>query len=484
MIRDTDSSIQSMVERWNSVWEPFAFERTAIPGADLRKLINKSTPIEEYQSLFDQYTPQIMQLNQFTPSALSSLRAREGGDQWLSDVYYGWADKTYSPLNYYYGVVNSKFYLPDTYLIPAGGFSGVDQLSQGFPEGWAERDAIVYAVNQFGSGAGSSQLPQAQVFYDHPVPGVLGADISLFKYHAGSPSEIFDDSTKSFRPYSEWINQDERVKGVSAPIVVAYFDSADASFGIILSPDEAREAIVNSGLFKQKTEYIVIGDEPQGGRGVVDLKSMIKIDDYQSLVQYLTLMPRSMLREFYMKKIFPTLPYDINNPASMNFANWPQISDPLYGGSYPVKQFDDMVWAAFIEVFNEANLNYINQNGLDPWTWEQKKTDAYYVSTSKEAIEQLSQEIDQFRDVSLALDPKAKSIMEDYLTLPKLGDVGFEVNRQNALKELLKMKDYVSAQAIVDAFRYANDSVLGEQLSKPIPYDVTTQDGSTMVRAT
>lgn len=278
-------------------------------------------------------------------------------------------------------------------------------------------------------------------------------------------------------------------------------DPADETVDPSAVRAEVENQLNSTNIFKPKTQYILIGDEPSGGPGVVDLKSMLAADAYDGLKKFLTLMPRQMLWDFFTRKVWPSLPWDANTPADpddyfgkikfadftgrgvdLRYAN--SNADAIYGTQHQKKAFEDMVWAAFIDLFNEVNLAYVNQNQLDPWDWEQKKLDAYYVSQSKQAIEDLTKEIDEFRDVSLALDPKAKAIMEQYTLLPKLGDLGFEINRQNAIKELLKQRDYITAQAIVDAYRYAQDTVIGEQLTKPVPYDVVAEDGQMIARAT
>jgi hypothetical protein len=248
--------------------------------------------------------------------------------------------------------------------------------------------------------------------------------------------------------------------------------------------DEQRQQIAqditNLEVFKFKTEYILIGDEPRPNYdGVLNFEKVLKPDEVASLKQYLTFMPREMLWNFYMKKIWIGIP-----KADVMTMFIPRQFTSIYGDSHEKKPLEDMVWAGLIDLFNQANIKYVNDNQMEPWDWEAKKTDAYYISTSKEAIDSLELEINQYRDVSLALDPKAKVVMEAFATLPKLGDVGMEINRQNSIKELLKQKDYATAQAIVDAFRYINDTELGTILAKPIPYDIVNPDGSILARAT
>lgn len=256
-----------------------------------------------------------------------------------------------------------------------------------------------------------------------------------------------------------------------------------------LTAADAQAAVVQSGLFKVRTEYIIVGDEPldkTGGLppGVFDLKSVLSAEDYDTLYKYLMMMPRSMLHEFFMKKVWPGIPWDqYANGTGPAPTNRP-LTTTIYGESHYKKQYEDLVWGAFIDLFNQANLEYCNKNQMEPWAWEQQKTDGYYISSSQEALNDLAADIQNYQDVALALDPQAKLIMEAYVQLPRLGDLGLEINRQNAIKELLKKKDYLTAQAVVDAYRYAQDTVLGEQLTKPIPFDITAADGSLDVKAT
>lgn len=268
-----------------------------------------------------------------------------------------------------------------------------------------------------------------------------------------------------------------------------------------LTRDDVQSAIIETGLFKLKTEYLLIGDEPNpSGYGVVDLKVHLSAEDVKNMKQFLTLMPRQLLWDFFTKKIWPDIPWDNYTKGSKDDV-FGQIrfihagpgggggisydyhpADALYGTKHQKKQYEDMIWGAFIDLFNESNLEYCNANQIEPWDWEAQKMDAYYVSSSQDSINALAQDIDQYRDVALALDPKAREIMEAYATLPKIGDIGLEINRQNAVKEFLKQKDYATAQAIVDAYRYVNDTVVADVVTQPIPYDITTPGGDVIAR--
>lgn len=300
--------------------------------------------------------------------------------------------------------------------------------------------------------------------------------LSYFKLDSRSvPVEIWDDQLNTWRPYLEFL-------GDPYPITPIIIDK-------VLNDQKRSELALNmasSGFFKAKSsEYITIGDEVSpGSLGTIDLKGMLNKDDYDLLTQYLTFMPRQFLRNFFMLKIYPGIPWAQAPFSTTSMAEGTMIKDQIYGGYYGYKAYMPMVWAGFVDLFNVANLNYVNQNQLSPWDWEQKKLTAYYQSQDSGHIADLQKQFTEFDNVTLALDPLAKKIMDDFASLPKLGDVGMEINRQNAVKELLKMKEYESAQAIVDAFRYAKDTVLGPELTKPIENNVVLSNGTVLAEKT
>lgn len=239
--------------------------------------------------------------------------------------------------------------------------------------------------------------------------------------------------------------------------------------------------MANSGLFKDKTTYLTIGDEPYPGDGVIDFKSLISDNDYTTLRQYLTLMPRQLLWDFYMKNIWGGIPY--SSGLGTEDTQGAYVTS-IYGDSHLKKSYEDMVWAGLVDLFNSANLDYINANQITAQAWENQKTTAYYQGTSDESEAAVTAALEAAGDVSLSLDPKAMKIMNDFATLPKLGDPGFEVNRQNALKQLLLQKEYVVSQAIVDAYRYADDTIIGAALKVPIPVNLVGQDGTVLALKT
>ncbi|NJM09363.1 MAG: hypothetical protein HC883_00225 [Bdellovibrionaceae bacterium] len=396
--------------------------------------------------------------------------------------------------NQLWGIVNGVFYIPNAAknsIFLGISFSGLH----------LEDPSIILPANS------SIDLPanldsvdwEAWLMIDKFQPGTESGFIAdpyfpvwkavprLFRTYKGIPVYVFNESTETWDYYSPWLNEIRDLQKFSSPIPIKQYMSYA---GLPFSREAAQEAIIETGFFKLKTDYLTIGDEPlDQAYGVLDLSSSLTSEDVDTLKKFFTMMPRSMLWEFFTQKIWPEIPWDIHNPAEpgdyfgmIKFAGDTKkiMVDPIYGSRYQKKMFQDMVWGAFIDLFNVANLDHCNKNQLEPWAWEQEKMDAYYVASNTEAMSQLNDQIGQYRDIALATDPKARAVMESYLKISKLGDLGLEINRQNAVKELLKKQDYATAQAIVDAYRYASETVIGEALTQPIPFDVTT-DGGTVI---
>lgn len=214
--------------------------------------------------------------------------------------------------------------------------------------------------------------------------------------------------------------------------------------------------LINSGLFKARTQYLIVGDEPAGGKGVVDLKTRLGEQKYAEMKTLLTFLPRQYLKAWFDKTISPTL---------TGYAN-----------------FIPMIYAAFIEVFNEANLKHVNKHQMEPWVWEETKLKNYYLAENKPVLDELNQKFAAYKELNVAPDSKAQALMIEYKKLKPLGDLGLEVSRQYAFKELLARKDYASAQGIIEAYRYADYTILGEAISSPVPFDIV--DGhNTVVKA-
>lgn len=290
--------------------------------------------------------------------------------------------------------------------------------------------------------------------------------VTYFKLDAANvPVEIyvFTSLGERWRKYSEFLSSPDPVLPLITDKVFSDSDKNQLAF-----------EMAASGSFKAKTEYLTVGDEVRGS-AVVNLKGMLNTVDYEAMKKYFTFMPRSMLWDFFIQKIFPGLP---GGDPSM----W--IFHPTYGTKYYHKPYTDLVWAAFVDLFNLSNLEYINSAQIDASEWERQKLDSYYVASSQEGIDAVNASLESMSDLGLALDPKAQAIMEQFAELPKLGDIGFEINRQNALRELLKKQAYVEAQAIVDIYRNLKNTKLGPLLEQPIPVSIISKTGQVLVSKT
>lgn len=492
-IENSDQSVQAAIARWKAHHDPLVFQRIGISADDFWLLYNPETPLVTYQAAFDRNAAAIFAQYQFTDAAKAALRSRTAvppstqgeGDQWRANVWNGIAQKTTEYFyDRYFAFLDGHIIYPGSSITPGLSWTNPTTEEMNMPEGFFSRNIpapipesykqgpfyYAWGVNPYNYAIQPEELPKDGFIYD-PTTDTWKGKLVVYKMSSMHvPVEVLNPTTNLWVPNNGYLNGDARFR--KYPFIVRATMEPDMTI------DKVATELAASGLFKEKTQYITIGDEPQGGRGVVDLKASLDPENYSNLKRYLSMMPRQILREFFMTKIYPDLPWDMWTKADQGIpSNARRVEDPIYGGFHYKKSFEDMVWAAFIDLFNEANLEYINKNRLDPWSWEEQKTEAYYVSTDSQALAELEQELEGFRNVSLGFDPKAKVILEQLTKLPKLGDIGFEINRQNAIKELLKMKEYDTAQAIVDAFRYASETELGETLSKPIPYDITTGDG-------
>lgn len=211
-----------------------------------------------------------------------------------------------------------------------------------------------------------------------------------------------------------------------------------------------RSEVYSSGNFKLKTDYIIVGDEPVGGKGVLNLEAKLGKEKYEDFKKLMMFMPRSYLRGWFDKNIMPSL--------------------SLYGN------FENMVWAAFIDVFNEANLEYIKEKGIDPWSWEQEKLHNYYLAENKPVLDELNERFNNYKELNTAPDPEASALMREYQSIPKIGDLGLEISRQFAIKELLARKEYATVKGIIESYKYANDTILSEAINKPLPFDIVIGD--------
>lgn len=211
------------------------------------------------------------------------------------------------------------------------------------------------------------------------------------------------------------------------------------------------EALAKNGLFKSSTNYIIIGDEPvdESGNifhGVIDLQKQLGIEAITKLKSVLVMMPRMNFRGWFELNILPSLEWDYQNNE---------------------RRFEKAIWGAFIELFNLANLEYVVQHQLEPWVWESQKKAAYDAVEYSPELARL-----QARLAQIPTDLRMETLAKAYSELPPLGDPGLEINRQNAVKELLKQGEYDTVQAIIDAYRYSHQTVLDSTIRSPFPLEV------------
>lgn len=235
---------------------------------------------------------------------------------------------------------------------------------------------------------------------------------------------------------------------------------------------EAAQALYESGLFTNIVDYLAVGDEPQptGGEdtkglvytGVIDLKSMMKADQLDALKKFFVILPRKFLRGWFDDQIVPSLSKDANG-------------EPIY---------EEMFWGAFINLFNEANLASVQASGYSPWDWETKKLDTMMMVNSQSDLDTLKKQMTDY-SVTSKLDPRNAQLLRDYRKLPRLGDMGLEITRQNAINELLKLGEYDTVQAILDSYNYAHsNSVMHSALTSPVPFNIVDKSGKQVSKST
>ena len=220
-----------------------------------------------------------------------------------------------------------------------------------------------------------------------------------------------------------------------------------------------------SGLFKNPINYIIVGDEPMPPSNKLDqnwvytesivITDFLSQDQINKLKTVLTFIPRVYLKSWFDREFAPS----IEDKSHLNF-----------------------VWGAILNLFNEANTQYTFANNLLPYVWESQKLFSISEQARKDSEKAIQ---DQFNalESQKPSSPEAMKLLVAYSKLPRLGDLGLEINRQNAINELLKRKEYDLVQAVIDAYRYAGQTELASALTKPIPFDITDQSGR-IVKAT
>ena len=213
------------------------------------------------------------------------------------------------------------------------------------------------------------------------------------------------------------------------------------------------------GLFKNQRNYMIVGDEPLPPSGSfyqervytgdLKLSDLMSEDQTFKLKVLLAYIPRAYLKSWFDREFAPS------------------IED---------KSHLDFVWGGILNLFNEANRNYSLSNNLSPYEWESQKLYSFSEQTRKDSEKAIH---DQFNSLEAQknLDPKAMKLLVAYSKLPRLGDIGLEINRQNAVNELLKMKEYDLVQAVIDAYRYAGQTELSSALTSKIPFDIKDESG-------
>jgi hypothetical protein len=275
-----------------------------------------------------------------------------------------------------------------------------------------------------------------------------------------------------------------------------------------ISPAEAQAGInqLTTDLFTTFTEYLRWGDEPQILSLVVDFKKNLSSDLYSQLYNFLQLFPRQSLRDWFDANIVPNLPFDMiyqmgvggiavdqnGNPilqaGSAGYVAPPQTVAAVppqdweaFGirGAFEAnrKSCDPFIWAGFINVFNQANLDYCNKHQIAPWDWEDQKARLYLTAQNQNQMQQLQASFDAYRSTIFGSNPRAQDLINQYAALPKLGDLGLEVSRQAVFKKLLEEGEFDTAESIIVAYTQAQSTVLDAGLKSKIPVNVVTSSG-------
>lgn len=282
-----------------------------------------------------------------------------------------------------------------------------------------------------------------------PVPPLVqmrGTDPSsglVFLYQLDTNGIIvgrWDDASKSwqdFRTYGPFARPEDLGPALSQAEVM-----------------DGLEGLKQDGLLTNTTEYLRIGDEiGLGAQYTVDLSASLGANEYQKLRELLKDMPRQILRSWFDAMILSKMP-----PSS--FGN--------------KKTGEDLIWMAFVNLFNEVNIIHCNSKNIAPWDWETQKLEAYLKSQNKSEIQRLEEDFKKYQGL---VSERGREILVQYAQLPKIKDLGLEITRQASIVEMLKRGDYLSAQAVVDAYRYVDQTIVGRAVKEPIPFDVALEDG-------
>lgn len=188
----------------------------------------------------------------------------------------------------------------------------------------------------------------------------------------------------------------------------------------------------------QYVKYIVVGDEPAASVMTVDLSKNMSAASYNALADNLRYMPRAQLPGFMSKYILISV-------------------DP---------QYSDIIRKAVINLFNTVNLSEINLRQIDPWQWEQIKTEAYEgltpVVNLNESYAQLLNPLPPAYDAA-----KEQALVIRYGNLPKIADLNLEIQRQAAILGLLAQAEYDAVDQLITQYEQASPEVT-QLLTDPV----------------
>ena len=255
-----------------------------------------------------------------------------------------------------------------------------------------------------------------------------------------------------------------------------------------MTVDDVIEALVSSNLYIVPTAYLP--DEPlKEGVAVLDVDAVLEPDHLDSLTKAFLSIPYTQYEEFFNKEIWVDIPQakmlPVPTPVPRPFKVFEKVTpqSDFIVANVPVNidaSHRGLIFNGLKDLYRRVNLQYCKENNTTPVEWEKMKTEAYLLSQDPKRVEAIKESMKLMADLSL--DPKAKVILEKYVQLPKIGDVGLEINRQTSIRQLLLAKEYETAEAIVEFFRYAAESSLAKSIESPLPFDITDQSGTVIAR--
>lgn len=264
---------------------------------------------------------------------------------------------------------------------------------------------------------------------------------------------------------------------------------------------QAADALTTNGVITEVTPYLIVGDEPDISlQNAIDLSTMLKPDDLTAIKSIFSQLPRAVLWQWFKDNVQNALPngYTVDKKGVPTMTYGPggiplySIRQNIYGETPTTRKLmQDETWSAFINLFNESNVEAIKvQMPFAPlssqtfWDWEAKKVEAFNAQVTSDEMKTLDTTMDSYIEAATPVDPEASYLMQQYALLPKIGDLGLEISRQNAIKELLKQKEYKAVEGIIDAYKYLHTTMLSDAVTSPIPFDIVSSDGSLVQKTT